>query len=121
MSTKRPRRGRDFFVGGSITGSVIGDDNSDINITIAPDVESDSASLDELREAIALLRVQFAAEDSRVRYELQTIQDELGEDEPDGGMIRSRWKQVLKLLGPLKDLTTVAQTTTAILALFGGK
>jgi hypothetical protein len=120
MSTKRPRRGRDFFVGGSITGSVVGDNNSDIDITVGQNVESDSASLDELREAIALLRVQFEAADSRVRYELQTIQDELGGNEPDGETVRSRWKQVLKLLGPLKDLTTVAQTTTAILALFSG-
>lgn len=120
MSTKRPRRGRDIVVGGSITGSLIGDGNSNIDITVGPDVESDSASLDELRETIASLRVQFEAADSRVQYELQTIQDELGENEPDGEMVRSRWKQVLKLLGPLKDLTTVAQTTTAILALFGG-
>lgn len=125
MSTRGPRRGRDIFVGGSITGSIIGDGNSDIDITIGPDVETYSASLDDLREAIALLRAEVEAAGggepagSRVQYELQTIEDELGEDEPDGGTVRSRWKQVLKLLGPLKDLASVAQTTTAILALFG--
>jgi hypothetical protein len=120
MSTKRPRRGRDFFVGGSITGSIIGDGNSDIDITIGPDVETDSASLDDLRKAIALLRAEVEAADSRVQYELQTIQDELGGNEPDGEAVRSRWKQVLKLLGPLKDLASVAQITASILALFGG-
>lgn len=126
MSTKRARRGRDIFVGGSITGSIIGDDNSDISITIGPDAETYSAALDDLREAIALLRAEVEATgdgepaSSRVQYELQTIEDELGEDEPDGGTVRSRWKQVLKLLGPLKDLASVAQTTAAILTLFGG-
>lgn len=126
MSTKRPRRGRDIFVGGSITGSIIGDDNSDISITIGPDAETRSAALDELREAIALLRAEVDATgggepaSSRVQYELQTIEDELGEDEPDGGTVRSRWKQVLKLLGPLKDLASVAQVTASILTLFSG-
>lgn len=126
MSTIRPRQGRDVFVGGSITGSVIGDGNSGIDIRIGPDVESDSASLDDLREAIALLWAEVQAAgggkpmDTRVQYELQAIEEELGEDEPDGGTVRSRWKQVLKLLGPLKDLASVAQTTAAILALFGG-
>lgn len=126
MSTKRPRRGRDIFVGGSITGSIIGDDNSDISIAISPDVETCSTALDELREAIALLRAEVDATggsepaSSRVQYELQTIEDELGEDEPDGGTVRSRWKQVLKLLGPLKDLASVAQVTASILTLFDG-
>jgi hypothetical protein len=124
MSMKGPRRGRDIVVGGSITSSVIGDDNS--NIMIGSNVETDSASIDDLREAIALLRAEVEAAssgepaDSRVQYELQTIEDELGEDEPDGGTVRSRWKQVLKLLGPLKDLASVAQITASILALFGG-
>ncbi|MGH3685397.1 MAG: hypothetical protein ACRDQ9_15405 [Pseudonocardiaceae bacterium] len=126
MNTKRPRRGRDFFVGGSITGSIIGDDNSDISITIGPDTETYSAALDDLREAIALLRAEVETTSggepasSRVQYELQAIEDELGEDEPDGGTVRSRWKQVLKLLGPLKDLASVAQATASILTLFGG-
>lgn len=118
MSTKRPRRGRDLSVGGSITGSVVGDGNRDIGITIGPDVETGSASLDDLREAIALLRAEAA--DSRVQYELQTIEEELSEDEPEGGAVRSRWKQVLKLLGPLKDLAIVAQITASIVKLFGG-
>ncbi|MGH3770529.1 MAG: hypothetical protein ACRDRW_03885 [Pseudonocardiaceae bacterium] len=115
-----PRRGRDIVVGGSITGSVIGDGNSNIDITIGPDAETDSASLDDLREAIASLRAEVEAADSRVQYELQTIEDELGEDEPDGETVRSRWKQVLKLLGPLKDLASVAQITASMLALFSG-
>jgi outer membrane murein-binding lipoprotein Lpp len=112
MSTKRPHRGRDFFVGGSITGGFVGDGNSNIDITIGPDVKTDSASLDDLREAIASLRAEVQAAgsdepaDSRVQYE------------PDGEAVRSRWKQVLKLLGPLKDLASVAQVTASMLALF---
>jgi hypothetical protein len=124
MSTKGPRRGRDIVVGGSITGSVIGDGNS--GITIGSNVETDSDSFDDLRKAIASLRAEVQAAgggdpaDIRVQYELQTIEDELGENEPDAETVRSRWKQVLKLLGPLKDLASVAQVTAAILALFGG-
>lgn len=124
MSTKGRRRGRDIVVGGSITGSVIGDGN--IGITIGSNVETDSASFDDLREAIAVLRAEVEAAgsggpaDSRVQYELQTIEDELGENEPDAETVRSRWKQVLKLLGPLKDLASVAQVTASILALFSG-
>jgi hypothetical protein len=124
MSTKGPRRGREIFVGGSVTGSLIGDGNK--NITIRSNVEAGSASLDDLREAIALLRAEVEAAgsgepaDSRVQYELQTIEDELGENEPAGETVRSRWKQVLKLLGPLKDLASVAQITASILAIFGG-
>lgn len=118
MNTKRPHRGRAISVGGSITGSVIGDSNRDIGITIGPNVETGSASLDGLRKAIALLRAEAA--DSRVQYELQTIEEELSEDEPEGEAVRSRWKQVLKLLGPLKDLASVAQITASIVQLFGG-
>lgn len=124
MITKGPRRGRDIVVGGSITNSVVGDGNS--NITIDWNVETDSASLDNLRKAIALLRAEVEAAssgepaDSRVRYELQTIEDELGENEPDAETVRSRWKQVLKLLEPLKHMASVAQITTTLLALFGG-
>ncbi|MGH3867601.1 MAG: hypothetical protein ACRDQ4_15980 [Pseudonocardiaceae bacterium] len=124
MITKGPRRGRDIVVGGSITGSVIGDGNS--NITISSNVKTDSASFDDLRKAIALLRVEVEAAgsgkpaDSRVRYELQTIEDELDENEPDAETVRSRWKQVLKLLEPLKHVASVAQVTASILALFGG-
>lgn len=126
MNAKRPRRGRDVFVGGSITDGFVGDGNSNIDITIGADVKTDSAALDDLRKAIASLRAEVQAagggdpSDIRVQYELQTIEDELGENEPDAETVRSRWKQVLKLLGPLKDLASVAQITASILALFSG-
>ncbi len=124
MNRGNSRPGQNLFVGGSVTGSVIGDGNSNIRISL--NAETDSASLDDLRELIASLReeVEDASggkpADSRIEYELQTIEEELGEDEPDGETVRSRWKQVLKLLGPLQHVASVAQITASILALFGG-
>ncbi|HEU0090284.1 MAG TPA: hypothetical protein VFQ77_21950 [Pseudonocardiaceae bacterium] len=121
MNTNRPRRG--FAVGGSIDRSVIGDNNS--NITITSIGGSGSASLDDLRDAITLLRAEVdaasasVAVDSHIGYELQTIEDALDEDEPDGAVVRSRWKQVQKLLGPLQDVASIAQSATRVLALIG--
>jgi hypothetical protein len=116
-------RGRGISIGGSVTGSVIGDNNRNVEITMTGEIDADS--LDDLRKLIASLRAEIEtvsggeALDSRIRYELQTIEDELDDDEPDPETVRSRWKQVLKLLGPLQDLASVAKTTASILALFG--
>lgn len=130
MSRRDPRRDRDFVIGGSVIGSVIGDDNSNTNITVTSADETDAAALEDLQEAIALLWEQVEAAgggeaaDGRLQYELQTIEEELDEEEPDGAAVRSRWKQVQKLLGPLQHVAGIARSTEQILtlirALFGG-
>ncbi|MGH3696274.1 MAG: hypothetical protein ACRDRX_20150 [Pseudonocardiaceae bacterium] len=117
-------QGRGISIGGSVNGSVVGNDNRNVTITMTGGV--DAESLDHLRELIALSRTEIEAArgnapaDSRIQYELQTIEDELADDEPDGETVRSRWKHVLKLLGPLQDIAAVAKTTASILATFGG-
>ncbi|MGH3886169.1 MAG: hypothetical protein ACRDSZ_06285 [Pseudonocardiaceae bacterium] len=126
MNKKVPRRGGGFVVSGSIVGSAIGDGSVVANSTVNWNSETDAAFLDGLREDIASLRAEIAAAgrgepaDSRIQYELQTIEEELDEDEPDGETVRSRWKQVLKLLEPVQHVASVAQITASILALFGG-
>ncbi|MGH3914080.1 MAG: hypothetical protein ACRDTC_11845 [Pseudonocardiaceae bacterium] len=103
------------------------------NVTVTPTGETDPASLEDLQEAIALLRDQLEAAvgsevdettDGRIQYELETIEEELDEDEPDEAVVRSRWKQVQKLLGPLQHVADIARSTeqimTLIRALFGG-
>lgn len=109
-----------------VINSAIGDGNIMMGNEVNWYGETNSAFLDDLRELIALLRAEIGAADggkpadSRIQYELQTIEEELDEDEPDGETIRSRWKQVLKLLGPLQHMANVTQITTSILTLFGG-
>lgn len=132
MSKKRPRPGQNFFAGGSVIGNAFGD-NSKVkvgNVSVTSTDETGAASLEDLLEAIALLRTQVEAAggseaaDGRIPYELQTIKEELDEDEPDGAAVRSRWKQVQKLLGPLQHVAGIAQSTEQILmlirTLFGG-
>lgn len=130
MSKKGPRRGGDFTVIAPVTGSAIANNSTMKNVTITPPGEASSTSLDDLREAIASLREEIGvaggseAADDRIRYELQTIEEELDEDEPDGAVVHSRWKQVQKLLGPLQGVAGIAQSTQQILTLirtlFGG-
>jgi hypothetical protein len=125
MSTKGSRRGRDIFIGGSVTGSnVIGDNNRDITITLAG--ETGAASLGDLREAIVLLRAEIEAagggstDTEQVQSELRQFEKELAKDEPDSDMVSIRWKLVQKLLGPLEHVASIAQLANRILALIGG-
>lgn len=127
MSPKDARRGRDIFVGGSVTGSLIGDNNRDINIGTAR--EADSASLDELRAAIAALRVELqavggSADTEEVQSELGRFDQELGKDAPDGDMVGLRCRLVRTLLDPLRQLGDIAVIADRILTLtrtlFGG-
>lgn len=125
MSTKERRRGRDIFIGGSVTGSnVIGDNNRDITITSTS--ETGAASLHDLREAIVLLRAEIEAanggstDTEQVQSELRQFEKELAKDEPDGDMVSIRWKLVQKLLGPLEHVASIAQLTNRIFTLIGG-
>lgn len=128
MSEKNLHGLQGNYVGGSIGGSFVGSGNQ--NVTIIHGGEPSAASLGDLREEIALLRAEVEAAggresvDSRVWYEFQTIEEALDEDEPDPEAVRSRWKQVQRLLGPLQHVASIAQATERILplvrALFGG-
>lgn len=130
MNRKDPRRGRNFAVGGSVIGSVIGDGNSNTSITVHSIGETGAVALEDLQEAIALLWEQVEAAggsetaDGRLRYEFEIIEEELDEEEPDGAAVRSRWKQAQKLLGPLQHVAGIAHSTEQIIAmirtLFGG-
>ncbi|MGH3905243.1 MAG: hypothetical protein ACRDTE_13790 [Pseudonocardiaceae bacterium] len=110
-------------------GSALGDNSTVGDVTVTWNDEAGSASLEDLHEAIELLLAQIEeagsdVADGRIRYELQTIEEELDEDEPDGAVVRSRWKQVQKLLGPLQQVGGIAQSAeqifTLIRTLFGG-
>lgn len=124
MNRESSRRSRSFFVGGSVTGSVVGDGNS--NITIGSNAETDSSSLDDLRELIALLRAEVEAvgggstDTEEAQSELRQFEKELNKDEPDREMVGIRWKLVQKLLGPLEHVASIAQLTNRILTLIGG-
>ncbi|MGH3794701.1 MAG: hypothetical protein ACRDRT_02220 [Pseudonocardiaceae bacterium] len=123
MNRKGPRRGRDVVIGGSVIGSAIGDSNIVENITLTPDSAGGSASLDDLREAVALLRAQVEAAGGsepaypQVRSELPKFEEELNKDEPDGDLVRIRWTLVQKLLGSLPHVAGIAQVTDRIVTL----
>ncbi len=86
--------------------------------------ETDFASLDDLRELIALLRAEIEAAGSsapadteEVRAELGKFEEELGADNPDGEMVGIRWKLVQKLLDPLQHVASIVQLADRILTL----
>ncbi len=122
----RKSRGRDqnFSIGGSAIGNAFGDNSTVGPVRVTSTGEASSASLDDLREAIGLLRAEVEAADgsepadTELRYELRKVEEELDEDEPDSGTVRTRWKQVQKLFGPLQHAASVAQITDRILTLF---
>ncbi|MGH3931733.1 MAG: hypothetical protein ACRDTF_17370, partial [Pseudonocardiaceae bacterium] len=121
MNMKSPRRGQNFFEGGSMIGNAFGNNSKVGNVTVTSTDEAGATTLEDLQEAIALLREQIeaadgsAVQDDRLQYELQTIEEELDEEEPDGAAVRSRWKQVQKLLGPLQHVAGIAHSTEQIL------
>jgi hypothetical protein len=132
MNMKVPRQGGDSFVSSPIINSPLGDGNIVVGNEVHWYGKVDSAPLGELRELIALLRVEVEAAgdgdpaENDINYELRTIEQELTKNEPDGKAINSRWQQVLRLLEPLQHIanvatvaTSVTQITAAILALFG--
>lgn len=123
MNRKKPRRGHDVVIGGSVIGSAVGDGNTVENITISSTGESGSAALDELREAVALLRVRLeqAGEGEsahpEVWSELPKFEEELDKDEPDQELVRIRWTLVHRLLGALPHVAGIAQVTDRIITL----
>ena len=129
MNVERPGRSQRFSIRGPVIGSAFGDNSTVGDVSVTWNDETGSASLEDLHEAIALLLAQIEeaggdVADGRIRYELQTIEEELDGDEPDGAVVRSRWKQVQKLLGPLQHVGGIAQSVeqifTLIRTLFAG-
>lgn len=130
MSTKGPYRDRGFVVGGPMVNSAIGDGNVVRGNRAIGFNRVETAALEDLRQEIVALLTQVEtaggddATEERIRYELQTIKEELDEDEPEGAVVRSRWKQVQKLLAPLQHVATITQSAERVLTLvhtlFGG-
>ncbi|MGH3902309.1 MAG: hypothetical protein ACRDTA_29475 [Pseudonocardiaceae bacterium] len=129
MSRKGSRGNQNITIGGSVTGSLIGDNNQDVTITTTG--EASPASVDDLWAAITLLRAEIdaaggskPAETEKVRAELDKFEEELGADNPDGEMVGIRWKLVQRLLDPLQHVAGIAQLADRIFtltrALFGG-
>lgn len=118
-------RGRDqnFSIGGSVIGSPIGDHSTVGNVTVSSTGETNAASLEDLREAIALLRAEIEAAsgsgttDTAMQYELRQVEDELDEEEPDGETVRVGGKRLQKLLDPLQHVASIAQLTDRVLTL----
>lgn len=111
------------FIGNAVFGRNNKVDNNTITVG---DVQA-SASIDDLRNAIAAARDELvgAAEDpeaqAEVRYEIRKIEQELTEEEPRGVVVRSRWEQVAKVLDPLVVASnSVAQITELITKVFNG-
>jgi len=122
----RVRSDKGFVVGGSIIGSAIGDGSVVANSTINWNGDASAASLHDLRAAIASLQAEVDAaggeftDTEEVKSELGQLEKEVNKDEPDGEMVRVRWKLVQKLLGPLENVAKIAQLTDRILTLIGG-
>jgi hypothetical protein len=130
MNPQNPGRGQRFSIHGPVIGSAFGDNSTVGDVTVTWHSGTGSASVDDLREAIAVLlaRIEAAgggAQDERIRYELQAIDEELDAEKPDGAMVSSRWALVHRLLGPLREVGGIAQSAGQVLelvrALFGGQ
>jgi hypothetical protein len=113
--------------GGTFIGSAVGQGNKASHNTITVGGVQKQVSLDDLRSAIAAARDELvrAAEGSdaqtEVRYEIHKIEQELAEEKPQGLIVRSRWEQVVKVLGPLAAASaSIAQITELIMKVFGG-
>lgn len=111
------------FIGNAVFGRNNKVDNNTITVG---DVQA-SASIDDLRNAIAAARDELvrAAESpdaqAEVRYEIRKIEQELTEEEPRGVVVRNRWEQVAKVLDPLVVASnSVAQITELITKVFSG-
>lgn len=130
MSNKDPRRGGDFTISAPVTGSAIANNSTMKNITITPPGEVGSASLDDLRKAVASLRAEVEAlggsepANTNVRYEIRQLEEELGKENPDGETVRIGGNRLQKMVDSLPHVASIAQITDRILTLiptlFGG-
>ncbi len=110
--------------GGSFVGSAVGA-GTNIQAGTTTVGESRTGQLNDLRRTLVGAREQIlaaaATPDGRavLRYELQQIEEALAAPEPEGPVVRSRWEQVRKAIGPLAVTANMAQITTLIITLFG--
>jgi len=110
--------------GGSFFGSAVGaGTNIQAGTTTVSEVRT--GQLNDLRNALVGAREQILAAattpDGRavLRYELQQIEEALAVPESAGQVVRSRWEQVRKAIGPLAVTANMAQITALIITLFG--
>jgi hypothetical protein len=127
MNTGKPTHASMNITGGTFIGSAVGQHNKVSRNTIVVGSVQSQASLDDLRAAITATRDDLiaAAADpavqADVRYEIGHIEGELAGEEPNGTVVRSRWAQVNKVLGPLAAASGhLAQITDLITKVFGG-
>ncbi|MGH3870592.1 MAG: hypothetical protein ACRDSR_03590 [Pseudonocardiaceae bacterium] len=127
MNTGKAPQAAMSITGGTFIGSAVGQANTISHNTIAVGVVASQASLDDLRAAIAAVRDDLiaAAADpagqADVCYEVGKIEEELAGAEPEGAVVRSRWAQVGKMLGPLAAASGhIAQITNLITKVFDG-
>jgi hypothetical protein len=86
-----------------------------------------TTGLAQLREMLALNAAEIVAlgrgadEQADLRHEVRKIEKELETDEPDGAVVRTRWKSVLAVLdGALAAGTKIAGITELVHKVFGG-
>ncbi len=127
MTRCEPATSSMTVTGGTFIGSAVGQGNKVSDNTITVGEVQTSASVDDLRKAIAAARDELvrAAEDPEaqavVRYGIRTIEGELAKEQPQGAEVRSRWNLVSEILSPLAAVSgIVAQITDSIVKVFGG-
>ncbi len=127
MNTRKPPRETVNISGGTFTASAVGQRNKVTHNTVSVGAVSAQASLDDLRAAVAAAREELVKAatspnvQAEVGYEVSKIEEELAREEPAGPVVRGRWEQVSKVLGPLAAASgSVAQITELIIKVFGG-
>lgn len=123
MSPRKPPHETMTFTG-TFIGSAVGKNNEVKNTAInAGDVQA-QASVDDLRAAIAAARDELIGAagpeaSTEVDRRLGQIEDELAEEEPEGPVVRSRWRQVVAMLEPLANASEhIARITDLIAKVF---
>lgn len=126
MTRWEPAHSSTTVTGGTFIGSAVGQGNKVSHNTITVGDVQVSASIADLRKAIAaasddLVRAADGPDaQAEVRYEIRKIEQELAEGQPRGAVVRSRWEQVSEVLSPLAAASgIVAQITVLITKVFG--
>lgn len=127
MNHARPARKTMTVTGGTFIGSPVGWNNKvSYNTITVGDVQT-SASIADLKKAIASMRDDLVAAakavdaQAEVSYEIRKIEQELAGEQPRGAVVRSVWERVSEVLSPLAAASgIIAQITDLITKVFGG-
>ena len=126
MNRRKPPRATMTVTGGTFIGSALGQSNKVSRNTIAVGSVQPRAPLEDLRKAIATAREKLIGlagspeTQADVRYEIRKVEEELAADEPERAVVRSRWEQIAKALGPLATTSAnIMQITDLITKVFG--